>query len=496
MGYDRRYNLMVDHRHSYETRKREYRLKGSTFLPLLFLVNSMVWVLLFLYTNKPIFIIFIFAIPCFVFAAAKPIAGICIFFFWMIIIGVTRPIGVSLFSVNLLGIDLVVILALPAFIAALFKKRGGRVKTTKNPIIYVLIYMFIAICIGLIYGNERLWLTRDIRVFAYIIVIYFWSALVIDNERKLRILTVSLIVATAIAGLLALIIEHSALQGLLSDLGLQGYSESVGGLDVARVRFGGTETYSALMLPFLASLYFSKEKRYKYFALVALPFILIGLILSFTRTIWIAAGIGTFFSLVYTMRKMSGRKVMQFVLLLLILTTLLMGVLMISTTGGATYGEAAEYRLGRLFGGGSTSDPSVSVRIDESEALISSLRGNIFFGKGIGATYGFFISSTIPYISGWSHNGWFWLILKGGIVGFILIFFAVYLAIRNVEKAINETDEDNSLKLILIGYTSSIITLIVMSLGVNSIAGIGGAAFFGLFFCIARNANLFMEVTR
>jgi hypothetical protein len=187
----------------------------------------------------------------------------------------------------------------------------------------------------------------------------------------------------------------------------------------------------------------------------------------------------------------SAKKYFELFLLLFFIAVFISGLLTLSI-GSHRFEEAAKNRLQSLFNNQLSNDPNVSARVEESKTLLSSLGLNIFFGKGIGATYQFYVSPTVPPETGWSHNGWAWLILKGGVVGLVLVIIALYLATKQIVKY-GLSNEDNVIKLISAGYLGAMVAFVAMSFAINALASLEGAVFLGLYFGMARNMRRYSQ---
>lgn len=466
-----------------------------TFISILAI--ACIFLLVCLATNDLKYLAFIIIIPLGVLVFSKPIIGLDVFIFWLIVVGVVQPVGVLVFGANLLVIDLLALLALPAFINAIFAERDTNKRSKIQPFTLIYLFILLTIILGVLHANDLEWVYRDLRLLIYLVLLYLWSSVVLKDRKHLQHITIIILIAAAIAGAKALIIEHLGISSLFFNLDWQTYSLEIGQLGITRVLLGGM-SYFAFSVPIAAALFSANSKRYKVLAIMVLPFILLGLIVSFSRTPWVGAFLGFlvvfFLTIFYSFKKTSFRNILASIVLLSFILIIIVGFLSLSV-GRQTFGEAARYRLQSLFENRLSEDPNVSSRTEESRALFSSLGLNIFVGKGIGATYQFYVSPETPLESGWSHNGWAWLILKGGILGLMLVLTAIYLATRDIIK-FGLSNEDSVLRAISVGYLGAIVTFISMSLAMNTLALLEGAVFLGIYFGIAKNMRQYSEESK
>lgn len=458
-------------------------------LVLSILAIAVAFLMIYIATNKSIYLIFIIILPVSVLVYAKPIIGLELFFFWLIVMGFVQPVGRQVFGNNLQVIDLMALLALPAVIKALVSARETKDRVGRKPITFIYAYTLLAIIMGIIYANGFEWIATDVRYFIFPIFLYFWSSIVMQDKKDLKQITVVMLIAVAIMGMKSLIIEFSGFSHLFFG---SSNAKGIANLDIWRVTLSGGDKYFVLLLPVAAALVFSNIRKYKYLAIIVLSFIVLGLLFSFTRSAWVAAFFGFLFPILYSLKNLTAKKVLDSFILLSLIAFILIIFLSLGIGGRGTFGEAAKLRLQSLYENRIEEDPNITARVEESKVLISSLGPNIFFGKGIGATYEFFLSDEIPLQTANSHNGWFWLILKAGIVGLILVLVAIYLATKDIVKY-GLTNEDNILQLISAGYLGAMISFAVMGFSINSIASYEGAVFLGLYFGVARNIRQISE---
>jgi O-antigen ligase len=142
---------------------------------------------------------------------------------------------------------------------------------------------------------------------------------------------------------------------------------------------------------------------------------------SFSRGYWVATAVGVGLILLLSEWKIKRR------MLLWGLSALLFIFAVVALTVPAVFRVISEGILFRLTSIG-YSDISFQARLVESRTVLDLFLQSPFIGYGFGSIYSFYDLITKHHALTWYiHNGYFFLLFKVGIIGFLL-YFAFYIS--------------------------------------------------------------------
>jgi hypothetical protein len=248
----------------------------------------------------------------------------------------------------------------------------------------------------------------------------------------------------------------------------------------------GGDTVMALTLPLMVMLAMRGRGRLSAFGLTASAVTTVGLVLTYTRGLIVAAAIGSLVALaalhtVANEKRHRGRAGVKLVL----------GAVAVLGLLSFSYGRSSNDAAGALsarFSGGSARGASLFIeRTDEARAAMHSLPAAIL-GSGLGAQF----RSTLPGIgvTNYVHIGYAWLIFKGGLFVLAAACLVLGWAYRRLSSAARKTNASATLTLSLAGFAGSLAAFASMNVILNRVASVEGMIFFAIYVTVAYVVSL------
>ena len=240
--------------------------------------------------------------------------------------------------------------------------------------------------------------------------------------------------------------------------------------ETQRVILQGGDTLNVFALPIALAFLRSGQRRVVIVSILALPVIVLGLVLSYTRTMIVAATIGG--AVVY-MHPLAGRKVRWGTVGGLVLAAFITAILLNLTFGQSQF-SAGDALIRRFTGGQDVGSSVMSERIDDLVAAVGD-PNTVLFGRGLGAT---FVSPITPLIgpTGYVHVGYGWLLLKGGVAFTAMVAGAMGWAALGLARRVRLSDDGYALS----GLVGSIVAFAAINTLFARVATIEGAIFLGV----------------
>lgn len=240
----------------------------------------------------------------------------------------------------------------------------------------------------------------------------------------------------------------------------------------SRIILYGADVYFVLAAAFPFSTLLIKPQIYK--MLSALPLLTmmgIGMLLSLTRSNWIgfAAVIVTQMLVLCWRSAFTIGTHSKFLFGIGIIVAIVAALV-------ASGDYSPVPRVSQRFAEGDSTG-SLSLRSDETDALLESVGSSVLVGRGIGSRYADPMNNGT--LTGFSHNGYLFLYLKMGLLGVLLYAGILTECFRRLWRACMASRELGDLSL-HIGLLSAMVGLCVLSLTVNKNFDVSGALFGGL----------------
>jgi O-antigen ligase len=211
---------------------------------------------------------------------------------------------------------------------------------------------------------------------------------------------------------------------------------------------------SGSMLPFwslvaFVSLLLMSKIRLGY--ILGAGILLIWLMLSFTRHLWIAFGVGVLWVVLFNFRKVKKR-IFVYSLLIIISISLVATASFFEVEPVATY-----VNLIALRGKSLTFQKKVEnweFRLAENEYSLPKIAEHPLFGIGFAVPYRPQIFGPDDNLQSYLHNGYLWILIKLGIAGLIPFLWFSYVFVRRGIIYRNRV-EDNFLRAVVLGSVCS-----------------------------------------
>lgn len=268
---------------------------------------------------------------------------------------------------------------------------------------------------GIAQGNSSYQLLRDLRTLVYFLGSFYLTSHLIGHPRQVKLLAYALV----IAGILV------ALQQVITFFGrLSGFLEISSVRDVGIPT--GTIVFASLIL-FFASLYRLRVLPAS-FHLPLQGFLGLGILVSFTRSVWAQFLLGYSLSLFY----LDLRKRQRAFGLMLVLGFFLVLVLprfVELFAGNVSVQQLLVERVRSFFRG--ARDPSQAARLSEASVAFQEWLQSPFLGRGLGYRFYFFDpveGRTLP--SDHIHNSILFYLVKMGILGLLAVSILYWRALR------------------------------------------------------------------
>lgn len=401
-----------------------------------------------------------------------PIYGLCAFFAITIILGTGFETGIFFLGGEVpSSYLLIMILIVPAIL-----KRAIAINSPPlnlKPVLISIGLIAIFTTIGFLNGNDLGTVRKEISIVLPIPIVYLWTGLVLTSKKNEEAIIKLLCLATAVATLKALFLLFSGKIINTPDL-WQAYSTMNPQFGVPRIILIGADTYFTVVPPLLVALFFLNKQRTLIGILMILCFS--GLLLSFTRSNWIATIFGIILTIYYLKDAIATNKSR-------LLPFIGIGGLLCLFVFDMTVGGNTDYTLGEAIGRRLSFDPQMGsgtfeFRIRESWELINEVGLNFLTGKGLG---GEFYNSYLGLNTYWAHSGLSTVYLKTGIIGLFLLICSLFSIFKKMRDIVVPNKENTKGKFIIIGATGSMIALLIMSITNNRLFSMEGTAFIGFY---------------
>ncbi|GFE58375.1 O-antigen ligase [Geobacter sp. AOG1] len=187
-----------------------------------------------------------------------------------------------------------------------------------------------------------------------------------------------------------------------------------------------------------------------------------GVILTYNRTYWVA--IILTYSILFIMSNKESKKRLLVLLGILIILTCAIRIMYADNTQMQEAIRSITMRFTSLFTGGELhKSSSVEARYIENEYALKQVANHPIIGIGLGNDYRpqvFYGDDEFTY---YVHNGFMWILLDTGIIGFLLFFwFYIGFIIRCIRKW--KFISDDYLRYLVVGFMLSCIGIIPMTL--------------------------------
>jgi hypothetical protein len=321
---------------------------------------------------------------------------------------------------------------------------------------------------GMLVGNDTDQLRKEAVLWAAVA-----AAGVLTLTSMTRRTLVGLAAGLLVAGFLAAAKSIAlALTGtVLSEAdSLAAYSAVNPQFGTQRVILQGGDTLNVLALPVALAFLRTGQRRVAILIILALPVIVLGLVLSYTRTMIAAAVIGA--AVVY-MQPVAGRKARWGTVGGLI-SAAFITVILLNLSFGQSQFSAGDALIRRFAGGQDVGASALSERIDDLVAAVGD-PGTLLFGRGLGGT---FVSPITPLLgsTGYVHVGYGWLLLKGGVVFTAMVASAMAWTALGLARRVRHSDDGYALSALV----GCIVAFAAINVLVTRFATIEGAIFLGV----------------
>jgi hypothetical protein len=409
----------------------------------------------------------------------RGIAPIALPLLWLAVVGpgVDAPLTVAGATVPVSYLVLLTVLS-AQFLSVARVRGAASVTAPWRLYLALLVTPLVLAVLGTLGGNS----ISVVRTEALLLLVAPSMALITarsETQTRFESLAALLIICGALAASKSIFV---ATTGLVSQGGaarvLDVYSSVNPQFGVQRVIPNGGDTVMALTLPIMVALIRSSSQRLARVAILCLPITIIGLVLTYTRTLIAGAAVGCLVSWIFARKRTGGGRrggILRLALVGVIATFLL----------GLSYGQsnltASEALTTRFTGDASQGVSSSSERTDEALAAIHAVR-NPVLGEGLGSQF----TSTLANVgtTDYAHIGYVWLFLKGGLLLVGASVGACVWATLRFWKASRRAV--GAARGVSAGLAGATVTFAVINLVVNRFASVDGMIFFGLLLACAN----------
>jgi O-antigen ligase len=335
-------------------------------------------------------------------------------------------------------------------VVVIFRTIFLRVKPTRTPLdIPVIIFVGIGVTSLLAGAFEQKYLffvgLKEFKPILYYLLVILVTN-IIKDKKELKLLIYGCLVLGVIAT------GRVVLAGWVNPLTASGDAEEM--FYRYKVAANGS------MLPFwslvvFVSLLLMSKKRLGY--ILGAGIILIWLILSFTRHLWVGFVVGVLCVLLSSFRKVKKRS-FAFSLLVIISVSLVATAALFEVEPVATYAKLIGLRGKSLTFQKKVED--WEYRLAENEYSQRTIAEHPLFGIGFAVPYRPQIFGSDDNLQSYLHNGYFWILIKVGFVGLIPFLWFSYVFVRRGIIYRNRV-EDNFLRAVVLGSICSYLGIAV-----------------------------------
>ncbi len=337
------------------------------------------------------------------------------------------------------------------------------------------LYLMLAVMIGL-YGGAGLGrINEDLVPLLILLSSYLATRIIVRNTSSMRTIIDGILLGSFLAALKLIIIVISPVQvdwtGPWQALRSEGYG-------LVRVILNGADLFFVVSTIMTSVLWLTASTRGNW-RNVAGMLSVVAVFFAGTRSNWAGLGLALLVVIIIagSFSLIRWRRVF---LIGTIGTVLLISMFVVS---GSIQSAASD------GGPATTHDREIPIvlRLLESEGILKQINNAVILGNGMGSTYEYFNLFNVVSTQ-WSHNAYLMLILKGGILGFILFFMVVFRVMR---QALRLVRTEHPWRVELIGLMGAIIAVLVLSIGANKIFSFSGCIFLGVAFAIVQIAKIY-----
>ena len=340
-----------------------------------------------------------------------------------------------------------------------------------------LLFLLLATFIGVI-NNPLDLVISEFRFFFYLGIVWLWVILLADSFDVKRLLVYALSLGSILMALKSLLMLLGFFQKVPIDIA-QGILFPSPELGVGRVLLIGADSLLPASISILLSVSLYSNERRRWLLIIPLVSASLALFLGFTRAAWIGA-LGGALITVWLGGKWARRgseiakKFLVFLagglLMLLIGSAVLQKSLNLDVVNLIYRRFSGQYDLGGGFGG-------LDYRMNEASVVWTELQRSPLLGKGLGGTY-YWADFGSTYINQlvWTHVGWTWLALKGGLFGNVLFLSAFFIQYKKIRGRLDA----NSVSIpLLAGLIGAFAANGLGAIGNNPFASPEGSALLG-----------------
>jgi len=357
---------------------------------------------------------------------ANPLCGLIAPMAFMIVCGTNFFGSVTVFNVHLNATDWLFCGALAGLVIRL-----GRSLRIPRPAVHQAVMIACATMIGLLNVNSVELIRNDVRAFCYIPIGVFFAFNLLRTPQALQTFTKCLYWSTAVAAVKVVYITLAVPASLLLIDPLQVYVSLNPQFGGKRVILVGGDFFFVIGLPAAILLWSAARKRYERTAVaIAGLLILFALIVGFTRSNWIVAVLLTVCALVYVLRRRGTRLIPLLLATPLVVSSIALLPTLVIPEARFPLTDLILRRLNTDPASGNSSLDGSNYRVFESYQVMNRIDSAWIQGCGAGSAYYTFVEPGVWAASTWSHNGWLWLVMKVGLIGFALLSWQMGVAMR------------------------------------------------------------------
>jgi O-antigen ligase len=326
-------------------------------------------------------------------------------------------IGIGNFHI----VDLVLLFLL--FLIIIKMMLGQNTKLNHSPLDWFLVTFWLAACVALFIAVFRFGVTMknalsELRIITFYMVFFLVTNLINSKNDLKLLIRGAIVLASAVA---VFMLVQSILGESFTLVSARIESLSTAGVvhdSVIRVITPGTNLIFIMLIISFSILIISQIKKQQLFLFINIIALTIGIILSYNRNNWVA--ILLMVLILFFIVPAFGRIKIVYGFIGVLFVALL-----IIIWSGINNGRLSEYldstaeRFTSLFQGNDLYEKDTLLdRKIENEFAFDKIRSHPIFGIGLGNSYRPF-EEWNPKINLYIHNGYWWILMKTGFLGFI-----------------------------------------------------------------------------
>jgi hypothetical protein len=327
-------------------------------------------------------------------------------------------------------------------------------------------------------GNRLDLVRNELRQVIYLPLMSVWAYNSLRKEQDLKTVAMVLFAIAAAAGAKSLIIGMFVEPSVITNSVFQAVNTINPQFQGRRIILQGGDTLLGVAPVLGIGLFqLARKLKTKLFISVGFTFIAYGLIVSFTRTLWITVLLFGSICGVFALKKRS--RVIKLVFGTVVASSVVFTV--IQSSAFLSNNQMIDLIARRLssdanIGGGYNG--LTEWRVEESRLLVHPIVANAILGAGYGSTIQTQLSPGQWGDTVWVHNGWFWVLWKFGAIGSSCLIYYFYDACRTYWDLTRRGPRVlRPLWLSLLCCGGSVV---LMSLTINRFSSLEGSALLGL----------------